>query len=115
GYRKRVCATRADGIFLLSSSHWPLSWRKVDSNLRSPVRESTLFETAGFERWQIIRPADEHHARLDAGPCSRGTDGSQTPRWREMDSNYRSPVRWAGDSGRRAPAPLRRGSDRMTD
>src|ERR1700720_2693053 len=66
-----------------------LRWREKDSNHRSPVRESTLFETAGFERWQIIRPADEHHARLGAGPCSRGTDGSQTPRWREMDSNFR--------------------------
>jgi hypothetical protein len=29
-------------------------------------------------------------ASAGAGPCSRGTDGSQTPRWREMDSNHRS-------------------------
>src|ERR1700680_2780280 len=79
-----------DGAISFAACPIPsLRWREKDSNHRSPVRESTLFETAGFERWQIIRPADEHHARLGAGPCSRGTDGSQTPRWRETDSNFR--------------------------
>ena len=41
-------------------------------------------------------------------PRHRPKSSSQlTLCWREMDSNYRSPVRWAGDSGRRRTARSR--------
>jgi hypothetical protein len=35
-----------------------------------------------------------------------GSGSHVTRRWREMDSNYRSPCVWAGDSGRRVLAAI---------
>jgi len=37
-----------------------------------------LFETAGFERWQIIRPADEHSAQIDSNNA-REDDAVESP------------------------------------
>ena len=39
-----------------------------------------------------------------AGGPHSGTDGSQTPRWREMDSNFRFRVRCKRGLGRKSPA-----------
>ena len=41
----RIAEFEADGVGWESGSLWTRCWREMDSNPRSPVRRTTLFET----------------------------------------------------------------------
>jgi hypothetical protein len=100
--RLRRRPQRMTGRFEMKfGSQWPPLWRKQHSNLRRSV--GRISPRTNPLRRQMRRAHENASARLAATPAQSAdivrrseTKSSQTPRWREPDSNPRSHLTAAG-------------------